>query len=181
VFPQSEELIEHAQAWGRARHPNASQEKHAAFVNSVFYARSGATGPFGGPSLREHIADQSAHKYPVHWAEQPLETLLCFLEPLIYGPLTEEHLHWWILHKDICFDDDPADLAELEVRAEGVSPKDLSTYQSVRLRPQIIRDLQIIAALTSESMIDVVARLAQAELRRLRRSSPRAEIDHTTP
>jgi len=56
------DVLERAMAWASENHPNASSQKKAAFANSVAYAVTGASGGYGGPSVREHAACRIVHQ-----------------------------------------------------------------------------------------------------------------------
>ena len=51
-------ILERAFEYGKSQHPDAPAEHHAAFANSVAYAMTGASGGYGGPSMREHLASR---------------------------------------------------------------------------------------------------------------------------
>lgn len=125
-------ILEKARKWGESKHPESSSHRHAAFANSVAYLVTGASGGYGGPSIREHA---------VSWAlagdgtNTPIDTNLggltiqvpdgrlpragewsferaCqFAEPICYGQLPAIAAR--IQQEEHCFDDDPADLEEL--------------------------------------------------------------------
>ena len=88
---------------GARRHPDADPHYHAAFANSVAYAVTGASGGYGGPSMREHLA--ARHLGP--GGEWSLEEAMNKVEEICYGPLTSEHAS--IFTSEFCFDDPEGD------------------------------------------------------------------------
>lgn len=104
-------LLKTAYAWGQRNHPQASNEQHAAFANSVLYLLFHASGGFGGPSLREHAVTWAAHEQALECSDP--ETAYTFVEPIVYGPLTDLHRQVWLSMQHLCFDNDPADVQAL--------------------------------------------------------------------
>lgn len=160
-----EDIETQARAWCTGRHPDASLQHHAAFVNSVTYAITRFTGRFGGPSVREHAANAALNESEVtDWSQCPREGLYVFLEPMIYGPISDSHIRTWIAMKDICFDDDPADVEALKDSAI----KGETRYEHMRIYAQTVRKIRIAAAMCNESLVEAMERLANKELARLR-------------
>ncbi len=95
------------------KRPNASGYKRAAFANSVAYLVTGASGGYGGPSVREHTASQMYGPGGAYTFEEAVELLLSDEGP-IFGPLTDVHRFCW--ENEHCFDDDPEDKAELGLK-----------------------------------------------------------------
>lgn len=62
MHDEYQEVLERAMTWARKNRPKASPERHAAFANSVAYAVTGASGGYGGPSVREHAASRVIHR-----------------------------------------------------------------------------------------------------------------------
>jgi len=110
-FNQYDQLLQQARALIEERKPDASAHRKAAFANSVASVVTGVSGGFGGPSVREHIADQLLGRRGLSF-DQAVEELLKE-DGLIFGPLRQEHFDFWSEQGDICFDDDPMDLAVL--------------------------------------------------------------------
>jgi hypothetical protein len=109
------ETLEAARRWGEEHYPNASPQKHAAFANSVTYAAYRMSGGYGGPSIREHAANKALNDSPVEWQDRTEQEIYQFVAPFCYGPLTSLHREVWDDKRlrDISFDNDPADVAEL--------------------------------------------------------------------
>lgn len=129
-----EKVLYQAKAYGEQRHPDASNYKHCAFANSVIYLMTGASGGFGGPSLREHCVTWSLAgdglNVPVNTSigrlviqssdgrlpragskEWTFEKACEFAEPICYGilPAIAKKISYCEPH----FNDDPEDLAAL--------------------------------------------------------------------
>lgn len=126
------EILEQAHAWGQEKHPEASAHRHAAFANSVLYLVTGASGGYGGPSVREHLVswalagDGSHTSVETNWGPLVMQIpdgripragswdfdrACAFAEPIVYGPLPA--IAAKVYRMEHCFDDDPADLREL--------------------------------------------------------------------
>lgn len=99
-------------AWIQKERPDVTPQKKAAFANSVGYLVTGASGGYGGPSLREHIAGMVHGAGGQHSFEEACRLLLKD-DGAIFGSLTEQHHCFWNEQSDICFDDDPDDLRQL--------------------------------------------------------------------
>lgn len=105
------DILERALQLAQEQYPQASPQKHAAFANSVAYLVTGANGGYGGPSVREHAASWRYTNRQYSF-EEAVKLLLAADGP-IFGPLTQLHRKLW--QEEYCFDDDPQDIAELEV------------------------------------------------------------------
>jgi hypothetical protein len=116
-FEEYDSLLERAHALARERFPEASAQKWAAFANTVAGLLTGVSGGYGGPSVREHVAGQMLESK--HQAFEELTEELLSPDSLIFGPLREEHLDFWSEQSEICFDDDPDDVALLEAGIAG--------------------------------------------------------------
>lgn len=160
-----------AREWGKMRHPEASPQHHAAFVNSVTYALFRFTGRFGGPSVREHAAGTAINDSDMDWRNGPRTDLYAFLDPVVYGPIQDAHIKTWIMFKDISFDDDPGDIKQLNEAAKNYTVHRDGRYESTRIWPQSLRKLRMIASLKDESVVVTIDRLANEELARLRYST----------
>lgn len=99
-------------------YPEESEQHKAAFANSVYYFVTGWSGGYGGPSVREHAAGRYALGVRYLY-EDAVQFLLDPYGP-IFGPITELHEDCW--REEYCFNDDPADVAEL-VERTGLPPK----------------------------------------------------------
>ena len=124
-----ENTLGNAFTWGQAKHPYSTNYRHAAFAKIVSYMVTGASGGYGGPSIRE---------YAVSWAlagdgfnvptegsltmqfpdgrlpragEWEFEQACQFAEPICYGILPA--IAKKIVEQEHCFDDDPQDLEKL--------------------------------------------------------------------
>ena len=122
-----DEYLENALKLGRDKYPEAHHSRHSAFANSVTYLLTGASGGYGGPSMREHAVSWSLSgdgyqefirtnggvkivmqfpdgriKMPGEWeyAED-----CAFAEPICYGKLPLICKKIYILEH--CFNDDP--------------------------------------------------------------------------
>lgn len=160
-------IAEEARAWGEAQHPQASPQHHAAFMNSVVYARTHFTGPYGGPSLREHTASRAVNEHEGSLDQCPVEEVYRFLEPIIYGPLTDLHVLVWDSMRGICFDDDPQDIRFLNEQADQILRKHKGLYLTTQLRVPTLMAFRRIAHLNGEPLVAAYDRLADAELARL--------------
>lgn len=52
--------LSYARMFAEGRHPEASIQKIAAFSGAVVYLMTGASGGYGGPSVREHAVNYAA-------------------------------------------------------------------------------------------------------------------------
>ena len=164
-----EKVEAEARAWGKAHHPDASPQHHAAFVNSATYALFRFTGRFGGPSVREHAASVAINESDVHdWSHCPREELYMFLDPVIYGPIQDLHIRTWVMLSDICFDDDPLDVEVLNEDATSFSLSGGGRYESTRIWPQTLRKLRIVAAMRDESIVECLDKIVNEVFARLR-------------
>jgi hypothetical protein len=132
------EIIQQAQAMQHAiaKYPHSSIQHRAAFANSVAYLVNGASGGFGGPSIREHLCSWSlagddgtietvniggqamtcinldgSLPSPGEWT---YKKAINHCAPLCFGNIRQ-----WrdraiqIMEREHCFDDDPEDLKAL--------------------------------------------------------------------
>jgi hypothetical protein len=99
-------ILNRALALGQTRHPEVPQAHHAAFANSVTYAVTGASGGFGGPSMREHWASRLAHRAG-RPGELSFDRAVEIVEQACYGPLTIDIAR--MLDEEHCFDDAPGE------------------------------------------------------------------------
>ena len=122
------EILENALKWGQEKHPESNQHRHAAFANSVAYLVTGASGGYGGPSIREHavswsLAGDGAVAGGLLFPDGRVpragtwefKKACAFAEPIVYGKLPA--IARRIADEEHCFDDDPADLEELRGKA----------------------------------------------------------------
>ena len=109
AFDEHDNVLNKARVIAEERHPGASSCRHAAFANSVAYLVTGFSGGFGGPSVREHVASGLIRNGKMIF-ERAVEALIG-QDGLIFGPLTDLHRFCW--ENEHCFNDDPADVAEL--------------------------------------------------------------------
>lgn len=130
------EPLKKAMEWANVNYPAASVQHKAAFANSVAYLITGASGGYGGPSLREHLVSWSlagstgdvgtisvngeaiaflkpdgSLTAPGQW---DFDTAIAHCEPLCFDP-PEKHKSALIKiqEREYCFDDDPEDLKAL--------------------------------------------------------------------
>jgi hypothetical protein len=129
-----EEIATKAKVWGKERHSDAVTQRHAAFANSVAYLVTGASGGYGGPSIREHCVSWAlagdGENIPVETnlgtltmqipdgrlpraGEWEFDRACAFADPICYGPLPAMAAR--IAEQEHCFDDDPADLEALRL------------------------------------------------------------------
>lgn len=127
------EILEKAMQWGKQKHPAAPIQRHAAFANSVGYLVTGASGGYGGPSIREHCVSWSlagdGYNVPtqvnlgeliVQFPDGRLpqagrwtfDKACEFAEPICYGSLPA--IAKKVSQVEHCFDDDPEDLETLQ-------------------------------------------------------------------
>lgn len=130
------DTLNKAMEWAQMNHSNASAQHKAAFANSVEYLVTGASGGYGGPSLREHLNSWSlagalgsvdaidiageamtllkpdgSLPLPGQWS---LDAAIAHCEPLCFEPATKyKNILLQIQEREYCFDDDPEDIAIL--------------------------------------------------------------------
>lgn len=125
-------ILEQAYAWGQKKHPESNKYRYAAFANSVAYLVTGGSSGYGGPSIREHCVSwalagdgfnvpaqtnlgtltmQIPDRRLPSAGEWEFEKACQFAEPICYGKLPA--IASKIAQQEHCFDDEPADLAEL--------------------------------------------------------------------
>ena len=107
------EILKKAYELGKASHPDAPNQHHTAFANSVACFVTGASGGYGGPSVREHASERmgSCERPMGDWT---FEDAAKFCDTPCYGELTE--LHHALFRQESCFDDSPQDLEVLKGR-----------------------------------------------------------------
>lgn len=130
------EILEKAMQWAESNRPNESIQHKAAFANSVAYLVTGASGGYGGPSLREHLvswllAGKAGKNEAVNIGGTAM-TLQCpdgslpragtwtfekavfHCNRLCFDPAVQyKNTLVQIQEREYCFDDDPADLKSL--------------------------------------------------------------------
>jgi hypothetical protein len=106
-------ILEKAFELGKVNHPDAPNQHHAAFANSVACFVTGASGGYGGPSVREHTSERmgSREKRMGKWT---FEDAVKFCDNPCYGELTDYHKE--IFKVEHCFDDTKEDLEILQNR-----------------------------------------------------------------
>lgn len=97
----------------KKKYPDAHAANHAAFANSVAYAVTGASGGYGGPSMREHWASRIVNANGGKGGgNYDLEEACELLKENAYGPLTIGHAR--MLSMEHCFDDAPGEVEEAQ-------------------------------------------------------------------
>lgn len=130
------DYLKSAMSWAIEHHPKSSIQHRCAFANSVLYLVSGASGGFGGPSLREHLCSWSLSGengsvnaievageamsaiYPDgslpmagNWL---FEDAIAHCSKICFSPVSEHRSQLiQIQEREHCFDDDPIDLEAL--------------------------------------------------------------------
>jgi len=99
-----DDILVQALSWAKDKKPDTSPQHQAAFANSVATIITGWSGGYGGPSMREHAATRQIGCR----SDLSFDEVCSLVEPVVFGPLTEEHR---IVEEEYCFDDDPSDLA----------------------------------------------------------------------
>ena len=107
------EILKQAFELGKANHPDAPNQHHCAFANSVACFVTGASGGYGGPSVREHAAERMGSQVN-RMGEWTFEDAVKFCDSPCYGELTE--LHYALFREEHCFDDSQEDLEALKSR-----------------------------------------------------------------
>jgi hypothetical protein len=164
IIMRGREIAKEALDYAKEHYPDASPYNRSAFANSVVYALTGFTGPYGGPSVREHVANLmlgTAYKKE-DWANVPIEHLYSFVATWTLGPLLPEHIKFWRTSKSICHDTDPAEEDDLDKKVDA-SP----SYYNMRLLDTTQADLKQIASMLNVSQIEIMDRLVKDERRRL--------------
>lgn len=129
------DVLQKALDFGKSKYPKSNNYRHAAFANSVSYLITGMSGGYGGPSIREHCVswalagdgfNESAEtnigtitvQYPdgrlPRAGEWEFEKACEFAENICYGSLPQ--MATKIAKQEHCFDDDPADVVEVNLR-----------------------------------------------------------------
>ena len=105
-------ILKKAYELGKKKHPGAPSQHHTAFANSVACFVTGASGGYGGPSVREHTAERmgGATKQMGEWTFEEAAT---FCDSICYGEITETHWRIWRENSSFCFDDTEEDLEVL--------------------------------------------------------------------
>jgi len=123
-----DEYLENALKLGKNKYPEAHRARHASFANSVTYLVTGASGGYGGPSMREHAVSWALSgdgyqeaggglvlQFPdgrIKMAgEWEYEEACAFAEPICYGILPK--ICKKIYELQYCCDDDPEDIKTL--------------------------------------------------------------------
>lgn len=150
-----------ARTWGQEHYPDASPQHHAAFANSVVYALFRMTGPYGGPSVREHIASALLNNVLIEWQDVAREEVYLFLVSPCYGALTGDHLRFWMGEQKICHDDDPDDVRILQEQEKRYK------FSTTRVWTSTLDKMREVARLREESIVQAWDRLATDELARL--------------
>ena len=117
--------------WAKANYAAESLHHRCAFANSVAYLVTGASGGFGGPSMREHLVSWSLGTVgstkamgqtitaitpgdlpmPGQWT---FEDAIAHAAPLCFEPAASyRNRLLQIQERENCFDDDPEDIAAL--------------------------------------------------------------------
>jgi len=125
------ETLRKAMEWAKANRPASSLQHKAAFANSVSYLVTGASGGFGGPSIREHLCSWSLGEtiavnvgseamtaiipgnlpMPGSW---DFQTAIEHCDRLCFAPVDVfRNQLLQILEREYCFDDDPEDVKTL--------------------------------------------------------------------
>ncbi|MGC8710954.1 MAG: hypothetical protein ACP5RH_01045 [Leptodesmis sp.] len=104
--------------WANQNYPDESAYHKASFANSVTYLVTGASGGYGGPSLREHLVSWSVGAAwgicypPGSWT---FEEAVAYAAPLCFdNPAKHLSRLAEIQEVEACFDDDPEDLRALQ-------------------------------------------------------------------
>jgi hypothetical protein len=136
ILESMQYIRQHAMQHAIAHHPAASLQHRVAFANSVAYLASGASGGFGGPSIREHLCSWSLAG--IHGTigainiggqamtcikpdnslpkagDWSFEDAIAHCTPLCFGDIRQwRDRALQIQEREHCFDDDPDDLAAL--------------------------------------------------------------------
>ena len=106
------EILKKAYEIGKTNHPDAPNSYHCAFANSVACFVTGASGGYGGPSVREHTTERlgGAIKNMGEWT---FDEAVTFCDSICYGEITETHWRIWRENPSLCFDDTEEDLEVL--------------------------------------------------------------------
>lgn len=107
------EILKKAFEFGKEYYPNAPNQHHCAFANSVACFVTGVSGGYGGPSVREHAAERMGSQVK-RMGDWNFETAIAFCTEPCYGALTE--LHHALFREESCFDDSEGDLKALRSR-----------------------------------------------------------------
>ena len=105
------EILEKAFELGKTNHPESPNQHHAAFANSVACFVTGASGGYGGPSVREHTAERMGSRKK-RMGEWDFNEAVKFCDSQCYGELTKYHKE--IFKVEHCFDDAREDLEILQ-------------------------------------------------------------------
>ena len=122
--------------WAKEHQPDASIQHKCAFANSVDYLMTGASGGYGGPSMREHLcswslAGDSGSMISIEIGGQAMSAIyrdkslpisgewkfdeaIVHCAKLCFSPAGEHRLKLiQIQEREHCFDDDPIDVEAL--------------------------------------------------------------------
>ncbi len=108
-------FVERAFREAQKKMPNHSMAKHAALANALASVLTGISGGYGGPSVREYVAEQVLReKVDVDSPLAYKSAMQILLDPKgpIYGPVTQQHLVYWCEYDN--FDNDPDDIEALQ-------------------------------------------------------------------
>lgn len=103
-----DDIPKQAMALGEKRHPDALDEHHGAFANSVAYLVTGMSGGYGGPSMREHAASRVGHTAGLV-GTCTFDEAVVAVEEVCYGPLTLAIAE--MFEEENCFDDATSEIA----------------------------------------------------------------------
>lgn len=103
-----DQMLSYARLFAEGKFSEASIQKIAAFCGSVVYLMTGASGGYGGPSIREHAVSYAAIEGGRPGGDYSFDEACEFAGPIVFGPLTS--LHRRVFQNEYCFDDDPDDL-----------------------------------------------------------------------
>jgi len=106
------EVLGQALNFAKAHYPDESLEKKASFANSVVFGVTGMEGGYGGPSIRELVAN----KYMGECSS--FEDACSQASRFVFGQLTAEHARHW--QTGCCVDDDPEDVCILNAEGENL-------------------------------------------------------------
>ena len=130
------DYLKAAMAWAKEHYSGASMQHKCAFANSVDYFMTGASGGYGGPSLREHLCSWSLagdsgsvgavdvggqamsaiyrdNSLPIA-GEWKFDAASVHCAKLCFSPASEHRLKLiQIQEREHCHDDDPIDLEAL--------------------------------------------------------------------
>lgn len=112
-----DQQLSYARMFAEGRYSDASIQKVAAFSGAVVYLMTGASGGYGGPSIREHAVSYAALESGRPGGDYSFDEACQFAGPIVFGPLTE--LHQRVHKNEYCFDDDPDDEKKIAAFSGG--------------------------------------------------------------